>query len=109
MTSPIAEDGVKPDLEDAIRRAVACGEFVRAASLWEAYGLRCREEMRAGSNPRATLERAHQLMSWCRLIALAARAQAQAQLDRLAQRSRIASAYGLSSSPPPGSIRAARY
>lgn len=98
-----------PNLNSAIRRAVAAGDFSRGQRLWEEYAIQCREEMRHSSDPKGTLEQARQLMVWCRQMALAARAQAQAQLDRLARRSRVAAAYRQPSSPPPGSIRAARY
>jgi len=98
-----------PNLNSAVRRAVAAGDFVRGRRLWEEYTLQCREDMRRGPDPAARLEEARQLMLWCRQVALAARAQAQAQLDRLACRSRLSAAYRMPSGPPPGSIRAARY
>ena len=98
-----------PNLSSAVRRAVASGEFTRARHLWEQYALQCREEMRHGPNPKGALEEARQLMVWCRQMTLAARAQAQAQLDNLARRTRVAAAYGRPTTPPPGSIRAARY
>jgi hypothetical protein len=65
--------------------------------------------MRQTPNPKITLEEARQLMVWCRQMALAARAQAQSQLDNLARRSRVAAAYQRPTIPRPGSIRAARY
>jgi len=88
---------------------VARGDFTRARHLWEQYAGKCREEIRQGNDPAGKLEEARQLMLWCRRMALAARAQAQAQLDNLAQRTRVAAAYGNTAIPRPGSIRAARY
>ena len=98
-----------PNLNSAVRRAVASGEFTRARHLWEQYALQCREELRHGPNPKSKLEEARQLMVWCRHMTLAARAQAQTQLDNLARRTRVAAAYGRPTSPPAGSIRIARY
>jgi hypothetical protein len=100
---------VDPNLQSAVRRAVASGEFTRARRLWEQYALQGHEEMRRGPDPQATLEEARQLMVWCRQMTLAARAQAQAQLDNLARRTRVAAAYGQETIRPPGSLRAARY
>jgi hypothetical protein len=97
------------DLKTAIRRTVASGDFTRARRLWEQYAMACREEIRNGADPKATLEEARELMVWCRQITLAARAQAQMQLDNLARKARVAAAYGPASSAPPGSVRAARY
>lgn len=96
-------------LQIAVRRAVASGEFTRAQHLWEQYAFQCREEMRQGPDPKAILEEARNLMEWCRQMTLAARAQAQAQLDRLAHRTRVSAAYAGAEAPPPGSIRTARY
>lgn len=98
-----------PNLNSAVRRAVAAGDFTRARRLWEDYAAQCREEMRHGADPKGTLAKARQLMVWCRQMTLAARAQAQMQLDNLANRTRVAAAYGRPTSPPPGSIRSARY
>jgi hypothetical protein len=96
-------------LDSKIRRAVAEGNFSRARGLWEEYAKQCAEEMRRGPDAPGALDQARQLMVWCRQMALAARAQAQAQLDRLTRGSRVAAAYGQSHSPPPGSVRAVRY
>ena len=96
-------------LEYAIRSAVATGDFILGRRLWEEYAFQCRNEIRHGSDPRGTLAKAHHLLVWCRQMALAARTQAQVQLDRLARRSRVAAAYSRPEAPPPGSIRAARF
>ncbi len=98
-----------PNLKNAVRRAVAAREFTRGRQLWEQYALECRERIRHGTDPKGTLEEARQLMVWCRQVALAARAQAQTQLDNLARKTRVAAAYGRPTIPPPGSIRTARY
>jgi hypothetical protein len=65
--------------------------------------------MRNSSDPQAILEEARQTMVWCRQMVLAARAQAQAQLDNLARRTRVAAAYCQAPSPRTGSIRTTRY
>jgi hypothetical protein len=98
-----------PDLNSAVRRAVAAGDFNRARYLWEQYTLQCRQALRQGEDANGTLEGARQLMVWCRQMALAARAQAQSQLNRLAGQTRVAVAYGQPATPPPGSIRIVRY
>jgi hypothetical protein len=98
-----------PDLASAVRQSVASGNFTRARHLWEQYIQACRVAIRDGPDPKGDLEEARQLMAWCRQMALAARAQAQAQLDRVMCRSRIAAAYGRPASLPPGSVRNARY
>ena len=100
---------VEPDLNTAIRRAVAAGDLDRARQLWERYAVECRTAVLHGADPSATLGEARLLMVWCRQMALAARAQAQVQWDRLARQSSVAAAYGQSACPPPGSIRIARY
>jgi hypothetical protein len=100
---------VDSHLSSAVRQAVASGEFTRARHLWEEYVSQCRERIRHGADRQGTLEEARQLMVWCRQMTLAARAQAQVQLDNLGRRARVAAAYERPSTPPPGSIRFARY
>lgn len=97
------------DLNSAVRKAVAAGDFNRARYLWEQFVLQCREAVQRGADAQDTLKDARQLMGWCRQMALAARAQAQSQLNRLAGQTRVAAAYGQPTSPPLGSIRTARY
>ena len=98
-----------PSLKAALQRAVIAGDFLRGRRLWEEYVAQCRQEMQQGPDPKGKLEEAGRLMEWCRQMALAARAQAQARLDNLAYRTRVAAAYGHSETHLPRSIRAIRY
>jgi hypothetical protein len=98
-----------PNLDSAIRLSVAAGDFSRARRLWNDYVRQCANEIRNSPDPKAALERARQLMVWCRQMALASRAQAQAQLHRLINGISVAAAYSQSSRPTPGPLRSARY
>jgi len=99
---------VDSTLKDEIRWAVAAADFTRGRQLWERYAIECRDEMLHAADPRAVLEEAGKLMVWCRQMALAAWAQAQARLDNLAHRTRVAAAYARGD-PPSASYRTVRY
>jgi hypothetical protein len=84
---------------DAIRQAVASGEFPLAERLWSNYMLRLMEELRRGALTEGHLREARELVDWSRLVVLCMRTRAQARLGSL----HIAGAYG--SAPPPNSPR----
>jgi len=98
-----------PQLDPAIRRAIASGEFAKARSLWEEYAQQLENELRSGRGGAAWLEEARLLVEWSRQMALSAKSQALARLDKLARGSRVAAAYGSSSNRAPVAFRATRY
>ena len=68
---------------DAIRQAVASGDFLRAMSLWNQYtSLLHREICRCACTP-AHMEEARELLEWSRRTVALARAHAQSRLDAL--------------------------
>jgi hypothetical protein len=74
---------------DAIRQAMASGQFQVAERLWTSYASRLQEELRRGLLTKASLEEARELVEWSRLTVLCMRAHAQARLGGL----HIAGAY----------------
>ena len=68
---------------EAIRRAVASGEFGKALSLWEDHVRQLRQELRSGTFTREKLAETRDLVEWCRITVLCARSHAQSQLNRI--------------------------
>jgi len=75
---------------DAIRQAMASGQFQLAERLWNGYMTRLKEELRRGSLTQDAVDEAGELLRWSRTTVLCIRAHAQARLGSL----RIAGAYG---------------
>lgn len=75
---------------DAIRQAMASGQYQLAERLWNTYAARLKEELGRGSLTKAALEEARELVEWSRLVVLCMRARTQARLGGL----HIAGAYG---------------
>ena len=68
---------------DAIRRAVASGDFPRAASLWNDYASLLHGEICRGVCTQAHMEEARELLEWSRRTVALARTHAQSRLDAL--------------------------
>ena len=84
---------MEPALPNAIRNAIASGEFSRALRLWEEYAATLAEMARRGSLTENSLQEAGHLVQLARTSALMARAHG---LDALANRRaacRVAEAY----------------
>ena len=75
-------------LEDRIRNAVAAGDFAKANALWVELGDRLRCELAAGPVPAARLRQTHELLAWCRTMAIVERARCQQRLNQLTISSR---------------------
>jgi len=75
-------------LEDRIRDAVASGEFVKAKALWVELGDRLRRELNGRPLPAARLRQTHELLAWCRTMAVIDRTRCQQRLNQLAVSSR---------------------
>jgi len=70
-------------LEDRICAAVASGEFTKANALAIELGVRLRQEAAANRLPPAQVRRTLELLAWCRMMAIAGRAQCQLRLNQL--------------------------
>jgi hypothetical protein len=68
---------------DAIRGAVASGEYERASILWNDYVGCLREELRRGAFSAAGLAEVRGLMEWTRSVVLCAQSHALLQLNQL--------------------------
>jgi hypothetical protein len=67
----------------AIRQAVACGDFLRATSLWNEYASLLHREICRGICTQARIDEARDLLEWSRRTVALARAHAQSRLDAL--------------------------
>jgi len=72
------------DLPARIRHAVASGLFAQAGDLWNEYAGEYADELRAGTAPPSRHADMHELVEWCRVATLAARAHAQDRWNALA-------------------------
>jgi hypothetical protein len=72
---------------DAIRDAVASGEYAKAARLFDEYA-------RALPTNRAALDELQQLLGWTRLTVLCARAHGYARVQALRDELNVIDAYG---------------
>ena len=84
---------------EAIRRAVASGEFLRATSLWNQYASLLRGEIMRGACTRADMAEARELVEWSRRTVHLAQGHAQCRLNAL----RVAEQY-LQKAPPPAAL-----
>jgi len=84
---------------DAIRQAMATGQYELAERLWNGYMARLQEELQRGSLTQASLDDAREILEWSRLTMACARARAQSRLGSL----HIAGAYDYA--PPAPSPR----
>jgi hypothetical protein len=91
-------------LPQRIRKAVGSGEFAKARLLWEEYGCRFHDDLLRGPVPHSRLTEARELADWTRMVALCARAHAQARLNQMA----AAKKYG-EPERPPETTRIARF
>jgi len=89
-----------PALTNAIRRAVASGEFLRVTSLWSQYASLLRDEILHGTCTRAHMEEARELLDWSRRSTALRRAHVQSRLDAL----RVAAQYQQQSPPAPSLV-----
>jgi hypothetical protein len=87
---------------DPIRQAVACGEFHRAALLWNEYVTEIREEIGQGTCTEARMAETAELVEWSRRVVLCDRAHAQGQLATIW----VASQYDPDDLPRPSCFRA---
>ncbi len=76
---------------EPIRLAVSSGEFRKALALWEDHARQLREEIRSGTFTKQKLAEARELVEWCRITALCAKAHAQARLHQIAVARKYAS------------------
>jgi hypothetical protein len=67
----------------AIRHAVACGEYLRATSLWNEYASLLHDEITRGACTRADMAEARHLVEWSRRTVAFARAHTQCRLNAL--------------------------
>jgi hypothetical protein len=74
---------MKPARVDAIRRAVASGEYLRATRLWNEYASLLHDEITRGACTLADMAEARELVEWSRRTITLARAHAQSRLDAL--------------------------
>jgi len=86
---------------DAMRQAVASGDWHAVSRLWDAYTAGILEEIRRGTCTRARLSQAGEFLDWTKRVALCARAQAQHRLNTI----HAARQYGTQPSRPPSSLR----
>lgn len=86
---------------EAIRRAVASGDFLRATSLWNEYANLLHREICRGACTQARMEEAHELLEWSRRTVALARTHAQSRLDAL----RVANQYLQSAPRSPALLR----
>ena len=71
-------------LTSCFRAAIASGQFEMARALWENYAEQLCAELRAGPVAPNRLAETQELVEWCRLATLAARAHASDLLSALA-------------------------
>jgi hypothetical protein len=68
---------------EAIRRAVASEDFLRATGLWNEYASLLHGEICRGVCTQAHMEEARELLEWSRRTVALARTHAQSRLDAL--------------------------
>ena len=84
MRNPVARQSAESGITHQIRNAAASGEFSKARLLWEDYGRQFRADILRGPVPQSRLAEARELYEWTRMVALCARAHAQAKLNQIA-------------------------
>jgi hypothetical protein len=105
VRNPASRPSLEPgSLTQQIRATVASGEFLKARLLWAEYGRQFRADIERGPLPQTRLAEARELYEWTRMVALCARAHAQAKLNQIA----VARKYG-SQEKPPQTTRVARF
>jgi hypothetical protein len=78
---------------DAIRKAVAAGEFKPALALWRAYAAGLSEQARRGELTESTVTEVGELLRWVKTVTVMARARALEEIGEERAACGVARAY----------------
>ncbi len=84
---------MEPFFPDAIRKAVASGEFKAALALWQAYATRLAEQARRGQLTGSTVTELGELLRWVKTVTMMARAHGFEEIGHERDACGVARAY----------------